>query len=73
MVQWLRLHLPMQGVLGSILGWGAKMTHALWPKTPDITQIKMVHIKKKKKKKTTEERHQIAFPLSPHTHREEVM
>ena len=51
MVQWLRLHLPMQGVWGSILGWGAKVTHALWPKTPNITQIKMVHIKKKKNRR----------------------
>ena len=30
-VQWLRLHLPMQGV-GSIPGWGANIPHALWPK-----------------------------------------
>ena len=30
-VQWLRLHLPMQGVVGSIPDQGAKISHALEP------------------------------------------
>ena len=68
-VQWWRLQLPMQGVVGSIFGWGAKMTHALWPKTPNITQIKMAHIKKTK---LEEERHQRAFSFSLSSHTQEV-
>ena len=32
-VQWLRLHLPMKGVAGSIPGWEAKIPHDLRPNT----------------------------------------
>jgi len=28
-VQWLRLHAPTAGGMGSILGWGTNMPHAL--------------------------------------------
>ena len=31
-VQWLRIHLPMQGVWGLILDRGTKISHASWPK-----------------------------------------
>lgn len=37
-VQWLGLRLPTQGVAGSILGWGAKISPALWPKNLNIKQ-----------------------------------
>ena len=61
-VQWLRLHLPMQGGSSSITGWGAKIPHASWPKKQNrkqkknivtnlIMTLKMVHIKKKKKER----------------------
>ena len=29
-VQWLRLHAPTAGGVGSIPGWGTKILHALW-------------------------------------------
>ena len=38
MVQWLRLHLPMQGVQVQSPGWGAKIQHALWPINQSIKQ-----------------------------------
>ena len=33
-VQWLKLHLPMQGGVGSVLGWGAKIPHISVAKKP---------------------------------------
>ena len=38
MVQWLRLHLPMQGVLFWSLAWGAKIPHASQPPPPPKKQ-----------------------------------
>ena len=35
-VQWLRLHLPGQGVWGGIPGRGARIPHTLWPKSQNI-------------------------------------
>ena len=55
-VQWLRFHLPMQDVLGSIPGWGLRLPHVSWPKkqkhrgyilTNSMKSLKMVHIKTK--------------------------
>ena len=48
-VQWLRLHLPIQG---SIPGGGAKIPHASWPKNQNIKQKQFCntvnkHLKKK--------------------------
>ena len=37
-VQRLRLHLPMQGCVGSIPGQGIKIPHASWPKNQSIKQ-----------------------------------
>ena len=37
-VQWLRLHLPMQGDAGSIPGEGTKILHASRPKSQNIKQ-----------------------------------
>ena len=61
-VQWLRLHLPMQGGSSSITGWGAKIPHASWPKNRTENRKKYCnkfnndfkkgpHQKKKKKRK----------------------
>ena len=33
--QWLRIHIPMQRNSGSILGWGAKIPHAVEQLRPD--------------------------------------
>lgn len=40
-VRWLRLCLPMQGV-GSILGWGANIPCALWPKSKKKKKEKLI-------------------------------
>ena len=55
MVHWIRFHLPMQGVKGSIPGGGAKIPCTLLPKnqrsstvTNSIKTSKIFHIKKKK-------------------------
>ena len=54
-VQWLRFHLPMAGLAGSIPGQGAKLSHASKSKKPkhepeiatkSVKIFKMVHIKK---------------------------
>ena len=56
-VKWLRPHLSVQGVAGSIPGWGAKIPRASSPKNQNINirsnivtslikALKMVHIKK---------------------------
>ena len=37
-VQWLKLHLSMQGGEGSIPGQGVKIPHALEPKSQNIKQ-----------------------------------
>ena len=37
-VQWLRLHIPMQGGVSSIPGWRAKIKHALRSKNQNIRQ-----------------------------------
>ena len=37
-VQWLKLHLSMQGGEGSIPGQGVKIPHALGPKSQNIKQ-----------------------------------
>ena len=37
-VQWLKLHLSMQGGEGSIPGQGVKIPHALGPKNQNIKQ-----------------------------------
>ena len=37
-VQRLRLHLPMQGCVGSIPGQGIKIPHASWPKNQNIKE-----------------------------------
>ena len=29
-VQWLRVHVPKAGSMGSIPGWGAQIPHAIW-------------------------------------------
>lgn len=29
-IQWIRLHAPKAGSLGSILGWGTKIPHTMW-------------------------------------------
>ena len=57
--QGLRLCLPMQGIKGSVPGWGAGIPHASWPRSQNVEQRQccnkfskdfedMVHIKKKK-------------------------
>ena len=37
-VWWLAFHLPKQGGVGSIPGWGVKIPHASWPKNQNIKQ-----------------------------------
>ena len=37
-VQWLRFHLPMQGVWGSMPSQEAKIPHALQPKNQNVKQ-----------------------------------
>ena len=57
--QWLRLHLPLQGVKCSTPGWGAKIPYASQPKNQQVKQKQycnkynkdLVHNKKSKKKK----------------------
>ena len=74
-VQW--LNLSLQGGVGSIPGWEAKIPHALWPKNQNINNrsniltnslktSKMVHIQKKnlKKKKWFLELHCLGSNLS---------
>ena len=43
-VQRLRLHLPMQGCVGSIPGQGIKIPHASWPKNQSIKQEQYCNI-----------------------------
>ena len=40
-VQWLRLHLPVEGVAGSIPGWEAKIPHALRPQDTKNTKYQI--------------------------------
>ena len=39
-VQWLSLHLPVQGGVGSAPSWEAKISHASWPKNQNIILAK---------------------------------
>ena len=48
-VQWLRLHLPIQG---SIPGQGAKIPHASWPKNQNIKQKQFCNTVNKHLKKS---------------------
>ena len=39
-VQWLSLHLPVQRGVGSAPSWGAKISHASWPKNQNVILAK---------------------------------
>ena len=54
MVQWLKTSPSNAAGVGSILVWGAKITHASWPKNQNIKQKKYCNKFNKDLKKNTE-------------------